>query len=295
MSTPLRPPADYPAHAAAAPPHPQSDEELGALPLDREDTLNDTEVTPRPQKMSLRRCGRAVWGWLYVKVVLPFNQALRDGLSPEKLAQTITFGVILGLFPVLGVTAFLCFVAALRLHLNQPVIQAVNAVLTPLDIALSIPFMRFGESVLHTDPINLSPKELFSLLLSFKLEALSTVAKGLGCAIFGWAVAAVPAGLVIYFASRPILVGVMAKKDARVVDEDEDEEPLLNQVGRGSTGSSGSEAGGSHREASAPESFQPASTPAPSKRLPVVNVNVIPEKVQNKTLLQNPQPPHLLS
>lgn len=70
--------------------------------------------------------------------------ALRQGTSPKKLALTCAFGVVLGIFPVYGSTTLLCFGVALVLRLNVVVIQAVNYLLTPVQLVLLIPFMQGG-------------------------------------------------------------------------------------------------------------------------------------------------------
>ncbi|KAJ3295269.1 hypothetical protein HK104_002859 [Borealophlyctis nickersoniae] len=170
-------------------------------------------------------------------VVLPFKQALRAGTSPSKLALTISLGITLGIFPILGVTTFLCFLAAWRWSLNIPLIQAVNLIMTPVDIALSIPFMRMGEKMLGRDPLPLSPAELLHKIREEGFaEGAALAAVGLGCAVFGWALVVGPLTAAIYYPLKPVLIKVMAKKESKPVDEFE--EPLLARGGRASVRSS---------------------------------------------------------
>ena len=74
----------------------------------------------------------------------PLLTQLRQGLSPERLAWTVAVGLALGVYPVLGVTTFLCLGAAHAARLNQPVIHLVNQAAYPLQLLLLVPFMKVG-------------------------------------------------------------------------------------------------------------------------------------------------------
>jgi hypothetical protein len=66
---------------------------------------------------------------------------LMQGVTPQKIALSIALGLSLGVFPILGTTTTLCAIAAIRLKLNQPIIQLVNwlcIMRAPL-VSLSIP------------------------------------------------------------------------------------------------------------------------------------------------------------
>ncbi|KAI8919867.1 hypothetical protein DFJ77DRAFT_507201 [Powellomyces hirtus] len=170
------------------------------------------------------------------RVLLPFKIALRAGTAPDKLAMSMTMAVVFGLFPVLGVTSVLCFLAAWRWGLNTPIMQAINLVLTPVDVALSLPFMRLGETLLHRDPLPLSPSQLLDFLKQAGFwNGIGTLLKGLGCALFGWAFVMAPAGAALYYALRPILRRVMVKKQLEredAIDGQGLEDPLLPRTRR---------------------------------------------------------------
>ena len=72
---------------------------------------------------------------------------LRQGITPQKIALTVALGAAIGVFPILGSTTLLCALVGLRLRLNQPVIQLVNYVMYPLQLALLLPFYRAGETL----------------------------------------------------------------------------------------------------------------------------------------------------
>lgn len=78
------------------------------------------------------------------RLLAPFTDLLRQGMSPEKISLTIALGIILGVTPVLGSTTLLCTMAAIALRLNLPAIQLVNMAVYPLQLILLIPFFKMG-------------------------------------------------------------------------------------------------------------------------------------------------------
>jgi len=81
---------------------------------------------------------------------------LKMGITPERLALCIGFGIALGLTPALGTTTLLCTLAAFLFRLNLPAIQLVNYFVYPLQLALLIPFIRAGEWLFDIESLNLS-------------------------------------------------------------------------------------------------------------------------------------------
>lgn len=90
------------------------------------------------------------------RVVAPIIAQLRQGITPEEVALTIALGLVLGVFPILGATTLLCGTAATWLRLNQPVIQVVNYLAYPAQLAAIIPFYRAGESLFRQPHLPLS-------------------------------------------------------------------------------------------------------------------------------------------
>lgn len=69
---------------------------------------------------------------------------LRQGTSPEEIARAAALAGVLALFPVLGSTTLLCAGAAAWFRLNLPLMQLVNFLVYPVQLALLIPFMSVG-------------------------------------------------------------------------------------------------------------------------------------------------------
>jgi uncharacterized protein (DUF2062 family) len=90
------------------------------------------------------------------RVIAPIVAQLTQGVTPEKIALTVALGIALGVFPILGSSTALCAIAGVMIRLNQPIIQAVNYLVYPLQLVLLIPFYRAGEHLLGRAPIPLS-------------------------------------------------------------------------------------------------------------------------------------------
>jgi uncharacterized protein (DUF2062 family) len=130
---------------------------------------------------------------------------LKQGITPQKISLTIALGITLGIFPILGATTLLCLVVGICLKLNQPVIQAVNYLVSALQLALIIVFVRIGEFVLRATPVSFSVSELFRTFhespVKFFHEFGLTGLHG----ILGWLLIAPVAAGVLYFAMLPLI------------------------------------------------------------------------------------------
>lgn len=133
------------------------------------------------------------------RVLAPVMAQLRQGTTPKMMALTLAAGCVLGVFPILGSTTILCAVVASALRLNQPVIQAVNYLMYPLQIALLFPLYRAGEWLFGQPPV-----PLFSLgeLTRRFWEAPGQFFVDYGLvAVYGmvvWALAAAPICALLY-------------------------------------------------------------------------------------------------
>ena len=79
------------------------------------------------------------------RIADPIVEQLTQGITPEKIALTVAVGSACGLFPIWGTTTLLCFLVALILRLNQPIIQLLNWALVFLHVPAILICVRFGE------------------------------------------------------------------------------------------------------------------------------------------------------
>jgi len=138
------------------------------------------------------------------RVLAPIVRQFRQGITPEKIALTLALGTVLALFPVLGCTTALCTVAAIKLRLNQPIIQLVNGLFGGVQLLLLLPFYRAGEWF-GAPHLSLSIPQLAE---RFQAGPWHFVREFSGIALGGvaaWAVVApFAAGLIYYGLRRPL-------------------------------------------------------------------------------------------
>jgi len=121
-----------------------------------------------------------------------------QGMSPQKLALTITLGIVLGTVPVLWGSTVLCSALAVKLRLNQPGIQAVNYLVYPLQIALIGPFYWMGARIFPWGPSlpsDILVKEIMRDWIGNSAPLLVATLKAFAV----WLLVAAPLSIVLYF------------------------------------------------------------------------------------------------
>lgn len=137
--------------------------------------------------------------FLKEKIIQPLLQFLKQGVTPKKMALTLSLGLVFGIFPVIGTTTLLCTALALVFRLNMAIMQIANYLAYPLQIILLIPLMKFGTELFSSGTVSFSLEELTQMFQTNFLEALQTLGMSQLYAIFAWAMFAVPLGIAFYF------------------------------------------------------------------------------------------------
>ncbi|WP_028080989.1 DUF2062 domain-containing protein [Solimonas soli] len=140
------------------------------------------------------------------RVVEPIVAQLRQGISADSIALTLALAAVLGVFPVFGATTFLCVIAAIWLRLNQPLMQLANYLLTPLHLALLLPFYRAGETLFRQEHVPiLSVGDLAARFEAgprqFLVDYGCVVLYGIGV----WTLLAAPVAALLFLVLRPVL------------------------------------------------------------------------------------------
>jgi uncharacterized protein (DUF2062 family) len=102
-------------------------------------------------------------GFFKRRLVRPILDLLRQGVTPEKIALSVALGAALGVIPVLGWSTTLCAIVAIILRLNLPAIQIVNYFVYPAQIALLVPFFRWGEKLFRAPHFPISVPQIYGL------------------------------------------------------------------------------------------------------------------------------------
>ncbi len=133
------------------------------------------------------------------KIVTPVLTLLQQGVTPEKLALSIALGITLGVVPILGIITILCAFIAIRFRLNAPIMMVCCNLVYPVQVALFIPFVRFGEYTFDMPPLPISLDDMINVIKTDWMAAVNKfwIASLLG--IFSWAIIAVPLSFCIYY------------------------------------------------------------------------------------------------
>ena len=135
----------------------------------------------------------------------PIVAQLTQGMSPEKIAQTIAVGSCIALFPVIGVTTPLCFLIAVVLRLNQPIIQLLNQALWPVHISAIYLCVRLGEALAGAPRVRFSIRYMNELFWDDRPMFFHRFGMTILHAIVGWAILAPVYIAAIYYATLPIV------------------------------------------------------------------------------------------
>ncbi|XP_073146804.1 uncharacterized protein [Henckelia pumila] len=130
-----------------------------------------------------------VGSWFRRKVVEPLFQILRRGTEPKQLAFSAALGITIGVFPICGVTVFLCgiAIAVLGSVCHAPTVMLANFIATPIELSLVFPFLRFGEIITGGPQFALTSDAFKKVLTG---QASNEVLQSIFHALLGWLVAA---------------------------------------------------------------------------------------------------------
>ena len=137
--------------------------------------------------------------FFHSRVVAPIVALLTQGITAEKIALSLSFGIVLGVFPVLGSTSLLCAAAAVIFGLNLPAIQLVNWLIYPLQLVLFLPLVRLGEMFFRAAPLRLSLSQILAMIRADLPHAVATLWLAEVHAMTAWLLIGLPASFLLYF------------------------------------------------------------------------------------------------
>jgi uncharacterized protein (DUF2062 family) len=113
--------------------------------------------------------------WIRRKLVSPVVRMLRHGASPQRLAWSISAGLVIGMNPIIGSTTVTTIAVTHLLKLNHGGSQIGVHSAYPLQIALLLPFIHAGAVLFGTDPLPLDKNEMLSLIHEHPLQLLQSL------------------------------------------------------------------------------------------------------------------------
>ncbi len=140
------------------------------------------------------------------KVLKPLLSFLKQGITPTKLALSISLGLVFGLFPIVGVTTLLCLAISFVFKLNLAAIQLVNYLVYPLQLILLIPLIKLGSVFANVNPIPYSITELLEIANEdfFRAFEMLWFAHLLG--IVAWAITILPLGFIVFLILKHVFL-----------------------------------------------------------------------------------------
>ncbi|CAI9117180.1 OLC1v1018526C1 [Oldenlandia corymbosa var. corymbosa] len=137
---------------------------------------------------TMKRFGKGIVPWFNRKLD-PLVQILSRGAEPKQLALSGALGITFGIFPICGVTVFLCgmAIAVLRSSCHAPTVMLANFIATPIELSLIILFLRFGELITGGPHFPLTSDALKKVLTG---QASREIVRSIFNALLGWLVAA---------------------------------------------------------------------------------------------------------
>jgi uncharacterized protein (DUF2062 family) len=123
---------------------------------------------------------------------------LKQGVTPEKLALSLSLGITVGIIPLYGLTSLLVTLIALGFRLNFAITHAVHYVVHPLQIILIIPFLKLGKIFYGNSLLPFSIKNIIHMLNTDLWGTLSNFWIAYLSAFLIWLIISGPLFLLLY-------------------------------------------------------------------------------------------------
>ncbi|MGC9324975.1 MAG: DUF2062 domain-containing protein [Desulfomonilia bacterium] len=147
----------------------------------------------------------------FTRITLLIGNLLKQGISPEKISASIAWGIVLGIFPLPGTTTMLCTIAALSLRLNLIVIQLVNWLVYPLQLALIVPFFLTGAALFGTESLAVDAQEIMILVKADFIQAFELLGAVIFHGVLAWLIISPVLLLAFMYFLPPVLRRIPAR------------------------------------------------------------------------------------
>jgi uncharacterized protein (DUF2062 family) len=140
-----------------------------------------------------------VVGFAERKFLEPLRKAIKEGISVERLSVSLALGVTVGLIPLYGITTLLVGCIAFSLRLNFIAMQVAHYIVHPIQIALLVPFLKLGDSVVKDAEVSFTVDQYIAL---FKMDFWGTLREFwlINLSAIGiWFILSIPLSIGLYF------------------------------------------------------------------------------------------------
>lgn len=144
---------------------------------------------------------------IFTKLKTVIFDQVKQGVSPEKITQSIVFGIFIGCFPLIGLTTFLGFIFGYILKLNHIILQTVNYLMYPVQILLIPIYIKLISSVFEVGDVPIRPDLIVKLFVETPIEAIKIYAWVGLYSVLLWSLLT----LVLNFVSIKLLLPIVIK------------------------------------------------------------------------------------
>jgi uncharacterized protein (DUF2062 family) len=142
------------------------------------------------------------------RFIYPIAHQLTQGITPEKIALTLAVGSACALFPIFGFTTILCLIVGIVLKLNQPIIQLVNGICTPIHFPVIVGLFRLGEYLFGVTHRPMHFRSIGTEWIQFwesPVLFVHRIGENAWHAIVAWLILAPIWATLVYLVARPVL------------------------------------------------------------------------------------------
>lgn len=153
-------------------------------------------------------------GFWQRRLLDPMRAILAQGATPRELSIAIALAIVCGLFPFLGTTTLLTLGVGMALRLNQPIMQTVNYLLSPVQLLMIPVFVQTGALILGANADDFSVALMLEAVREASImEFLRQFGMAGWYAFVAWLLAAPLMTAVVYFAVSPFINRLAAKRE----------------------------------------------------------------------------------
>lgn len=113
---------------------------------------------------------------MFTKIKDVLKNQITQGSTAEKLSQSLVTGILIGCFPIIGVTTALSLLAGWKLRLNHIVLQTANHLMYPAQILLIPIYIKTASLFIENKNIPIRPDLILELFSKDKIEFLKLYA-----------------------------------------------------------------------------------------------------------------------
>jgi len=159
------------------------------------------------------------------RIVDPIVHQMTQGITPERIALAISIGSACALFPIIGTTTILCLIVGVCFKLNQPIMQIINGILTPLHIPVIIGLVKIGEIIFRAPASLFHFRSMNHFFWEHPAQFFARFGMVAVHAIVAWLILAPIWIIVVYSIALPVIREIYRKRETCPSITNDDEPP----------------------------------------------------------------------